>query len=228
MAESNTPSELTEQMFATVGRAITQWSFVENDLSTLFGVCLGGAAIDKKYGYVHVPRGWNAMWLFYSVENWRAKLQLLDAAIEAHLLGSTAEKKLKAEWAKLSDKASDLARKRNKLAHWFVRPAQRSGTGAEHEPIAPARLCPPYGSPKYYRETGFNPPGVALTEKQVRELDTAFSGLAEKVRRFTKKVAKAKEPRDKDVLLALDLLLSDGRLDPPLLKALERALSSLP
>lgn len=214
-------------MFATVGRAITQWSFVEKELSELLGVCLGGATINKEYGYVHVPRVWTGMWLFYSVENWRAKLQLVDAAVEAHLLQTPTEQELKAAWVKLSDKVNDLARKRNKLAHWFVLPAQRTGTGAETEPIAPARLCPPYGSPKYYRETGLNPRGVTLTEKQVRKLDAAFYELADKLRAFTRDVAQAEEPRDRDVLLALDLLLSDGRLDQPLLEALKREMSSL-
>jgi hypothetical protein len=92
----------------------------------------------------------------------------------------------------------------------------------------PARLYPPFGSPNYYLETGLNPKGVALTEVQVNHLFRAFALLSDKVREFTRKLASAKELRDRDVRRALDLLLEDGQLDQPLLEALERARSSLP
>ncbi|WP_196233026.1 hypothetical protein [Sphingomonas segetis] len=227
MAKEATPSELTEQMFAAVGRAITQWSFVEYELCKLLAVGIGGAVYEKTMTRPFIE-SWTAIWLFYAVENWRSRLQLVDGALTAHLHQATCADELKAEWATLSDKANDLARKRNKLAHWFVLPAQRTGTGADYEPIAPARLCPPYGSPSYYQATRLtNPKKQALTEKQVNELATAFHALERKVRDFTHKVARTQELRDRHVRLALDRLILDGRLDPPVLEALERALSSL-
>ncbi len=142
MAAAHTPRELTEQMFATVGRAITQWSFVENELCKLFAVCIGCARLTRIAETEAIEQRWTGMALFYAIENWRTKLQLVDAALEAHVVGTPVQQDLIAEWEKLSEKANKLARKRNKLAHWFVRPAQRTGTGEAHEPIAPARLCP--------------------------------------------------------------------------------------
>lgn len=225
MAKSDNPSELTEQMFATIGRAITQWSFVEKELSRLLGVCLGGATFTKRPGgTVIAPGATAAIFLFYAVENWRSRLQLVDASIEAHFMRSKAAEELTGEWAKISDKANDLARKRNKLAHWFVLPAQRTGTGAEHEPIAAARLFPPYGSPNYYRETGLNPPGKSLNEKQVKELGAAFHQLEKRLRTFIEKVAGNQELRDRDARRALDQLILDGRLDPHLAISLRRLL----
>lgn len=226
MVGSDTENQLTEQMFAAVGHAITQWSFVEKELSWLLGVCLGGATVDDDGRGIIAPNSLTAIFLFYSVENWRSRLQLIDAALEVHVMRSTVQDELRAEWAKLSDKSNALARKRNKLAHWFVLPAQRTGSGAEHEPIAPARLYPPYGSPNYYRETGLNPPGKALTEKQVRELDCAFYQLEKKVRNFTRKLASVGELRDRDARRALDRVVLDDRLDPPLARALRQYLAS--
>jgi hypothetical protein len=223
MVDQRSPSEQTEQMFAAVGRAITQWSFVEKDLSVLLGVCIGNAILDEKHGAISY-NVWTAMWLFYSIENWRAKLQLVDAAMEAHLKRTSVEEEIGAEWGRLSGKANKLAGKRNKLAHWFVLPAQRTGTGAEGEPIAPARLCPPYGSPGYYQATGLNPSGVTLTEVEVRHIEAALCLLSDKIRAFTRKVAAVKELRDRDARRAFDLLQLDGRLDPLLVEALRRAL----
>ena len=139
MANALTPADATEQMFAAVGRAITQWSFVENELSKLLAVAIGGAVIRDGQGVKYIE-SWTAMWLFYSVENWRSRLQILDAALTAHLYHAEAANDLMPEWARLSEKANALAKKRNKLAHWFVLPAQRTGTAEDHEPIAPAPL----------------------------------------------------------------------------------------
>lgn len=226
MADSLTPSELTEQMFATVGRAITQWSFVENELCHLLSVCIG-SALPKVIGdNNYVEYRWTGMWLFYSVENWRTKLQMVDAAIDAYVVNTKAGDALMKEWTRLSEKANKLARKRNKLAHWFVRPAQKTGTGTANEPIAPAILCPPYGSPSYYKETGLNSAGATLTAVQVQHLERAFCILAEKISALTLKVAHNEELRDRSVRQALDRLRSDGRLDPRLVALLEQTLSS--
>ena len=226
MAASNTRYELTEQMFAAVGRAITQWSFVEQALSDLFSVCVG-SAVPGEHGEIQFIEAWIPMWVFFALESFAARRALVDAAFAAYVYGATpTEIELTTEWAKLSDKARTLSGKRNKLAHWTVIPAQPTGAGAEYEPIAPARLMPQYGSPKYYRETGYNPPGKSLTKVQVGHIENAFCLYAEKVRIFTKKVANDKGLRGRDVLQACRLLVSDGRLDPPVLAGLRREIAS--
>ena len=91
---------------------------------------------------------------------------------------------------------------------------------------SPRRLCPPYGSPNYYRETGLNPPGRTLTAVQIGHLETAFNLLCGKVRDFTHKVGSNAELRGKFVRLALDRLILEDGLDPLVLAQLERSLPS--
>jgi hypothetical protein len=221
MAEGPTPEEMTEQMFAAVGRAITQWSFLEAQLSQLFAVCTG-AAVLKRDNHIQFIENWTSMWTFYAVENFRSRLQVVDAALFAHVYRAQAEDDLRSEWGKLSLKTQKLARKRNKLAHWTVKPAQRTGTAEPHEPIAPAKLLPPYGSPGWYRETGLNPKGHSLTVVQVGHLEKAFCLLDEKIRIFTHKVAGTEELRVKSAHSAIDRLLLGGQLDQRLLAELIR------
>jgi hypothetical protein len=226
MTEASNPSELTQQMFAAVGRAITQWSFVEESLCRVFSVCVGTAIPLKDHDGVEFIEAWTSMWLFYAAESFNAKRSLVNAAVTAHVHQVPQRDELVAEWAKLSDKARTLSGKRNKLAHWTVIPAQRRGTGAGHEPIAPARLMPPFGSPKYWRETGLNPLGQSLTAVQVGHIEKAFRLYAEKVRSFTLKLVRTQELLDKDAFQAMRLLTLDRRLSSSALEELEHALAS--
>jgi len=227
MAETDTRFELTEQMFAAVGRAITQWSFVENSLCNLFTVCIGTAVPLKRHDGIEYVDGWTAIRVFYAAEAFNTKRALVNAAIEAHLMAIPQRHHLSTEWAKLSDKARDLSAMRNKLAHWTVRPAQRTGTGAIHELMAPPRLMPPFGSPKYWGETGLNPPGKTLTTAQVGHIEKAFCLYDKKVHTFTVKLVRTQELLDKDAELAMRRLLHDPRLSPSALAELERVLASL-
>lgn len=227
MVATDTRFDLTEQMFAAVGRAITQWSFVESSLCNLFAVCVGTAVPLKQYDGIEFVESWTPMWVFYAAEAFNTKRSLLNAAISAHLYAVAERDELGAEWNKLSEKGRDLSLKRNKLAHWTVRPAQRTGTGDIHEPMAPARLMPPFGSPKYWRETGLYPPGVSLTTVQVGHIEKAFCLYDEKVRTFTGKLARTQALLDKDAELAMRRLLHDPRLSPSALAELERLLASL-
>jgi hypothetical protein len=226
MADTPTPAELTEQMFAAVGSAITQWTFVEADLAALFSLCVGGAVPHSSGGLQHLNYQVSSA-VFFAVESFSARRALVDSAFAAYIHGETPnEGALKAEWAKLSDKARKLSHSRNKLAHWFVRPAQRTGSGEDHEPIAPARLMPSYNSPKYIRETAYRPTKLSQTVVQVSQMEKAFCLLAAKIRDFTRRVGHEPELSDRYARQALHRLGLDGRLDRPLLGAIERALAS--
>lgn len=227
MVETVTPSELTEQMFAAVGRAITQWSFIESSLCDLFCVCVGTAVPLKQHDGVEFIENWTAMCVFYAAESFNGKRSLVNAAIEAHLRTIREGHELNAEWSKLSDKARTLATKRNKLAHWTVLPAQRRGTGASHEPLAPARLMPPFGSPKYWRESSVFPLGLSLTNVQVGHIEKAFCLYRDKVHAFTMKLVSTQALLDKDALQAIHRTMQDPRLSPNALAELERVAASL-
>jgi hypothetical protein len=226
MAVIDNPSELTEQMFASIGAAITRWSFVEEQMCWLLAVCLGGA-VERHDDALEFIELWSAMWIYYAVDNFRPRLQIVDAAFTSHVRHTACEQEMTVEWARLSKKARDLSLERNKLAHWTVKPAQRTGTAEPHEPIAPARLLPPIGSPKWYQETGYyGPSGKTRTELQVRQLEKAFCILERKLREFIRKLVNVEELRDKSSRQARDRLLLDGRLDQSLQAALLRAIPS--
>jgi hypothetical protein len=227
MAETDTTSKLTEQTFAEVGKAITTWGFVEERMYLIFTICTGNVIPADNDGGRWLLDHWVPMWVFYSLETFHAKRTILDAAVTGHVYGAKQEEQLLAEWGKLSQKARELASKRNKLAHWTVVPAQHSGSGAEHEPIVPARLLPTVGSPNYWRETGLKPSGKALTRIQIGHLNKAFRLFDAKLRAFARRLVETPELRDKDVRLALDLLLTESRLSPSVRGELQRFLSSL-
>lgn len=227
MAVPNTREEATEQMFAAVGRAITQWGFVEERLFHLFALCVGNVLpIPKSSMGIQFIDSWVPMWVFYSLESFHAKRTILDAAVTGHLYGISQEKELTQEWGKLSQKGRELAQRRNKLAHWTVLPAQPRGTGAPEEGFGPARLMPTIGSPNYWRETGSKPKRKSLTEVQIGHIEKAFHLYSEKVRCFTRKLADVQELRDKDALIALRLLRLDDRLDQSVRVELTRFLAS--
>lgn len=219
MASPNTRIEATEQMYAAVGRAITRWGFVEEQLYQIFALCLGNVLPIKGEGDpMYMLDSWEGMWVFYSLETFFSKRTILDAAVTAYLYGTSQEEEFLEEWGKLSQKSRELAMKRNKLAHWTVLPAQIDGT--------PARLMPTIGSPKYWRETGRNPPGKSLTRIQVGHIDTAFCLFEKKLLAFARKLRDSQELRDKDFQKALRLLLSSRKLSPSAQEELAQLLAS--
>lgn len=211
-------------MFAAVGRAITQWSFVEYELAKFFTLSIGAGAITTDFfddPVIVADKAANAA--FYAIENWRTKLQVVDAAVLAYPHDTADREALTRKWGNLSDKASKLARRRNKLAHWCVLPAEDI-----RGEIAPARLCPPYGSPRYYAATRLTPdPKLFLTVKQVGDLERAFCLLAAALRKFFSELVRDAELSDRDARLALDRLLLDERLNPHLRAELKRVRSIL-
>lgn len=176
----------TAQMFALVGRAISQWSMVELSLCNIFTVCVTScpsrtAAPDG--GFVSLMDSNVPTAVFYSVENFRGKLGLVDAALTARVYenGQWAQT-IRSDWATLREKVRKLSRKRNELAHWTVTPATPDDEDGPH----PARLMPPFGSPGWWKETGGNPEGSAKSAKQIADWFHAFALIDENFGSFTK------------------------------------------
>ena len=84
-----------------IGQSITQWSFVEFQLSLLVGSCFGES------------RFMTAMKAFYSIENFKSKLQYTEAALRESRLQDFGEP----HWKSLRRKLEKASFKRNKLAH---------------------------------------------------------------------------------------------------------------
>lgn len=208
-------------MFALIGKAITRWSFVEENLGFIYYVCTSPVACGPKGGldmsYSYVP-----MCAFYSLESFRAKLSLVDAALVAWVAAPDDwSKEIRAEWAKLHDKTRKLSLKRNRLAHHTVLP----GYDGEDYSVEP-RLVPPIGSPRYYRETGLRPGRDTKKPHHVEQLIRAFALLQEKLRAFAEKLAQHEGLFDKYVEQLAGQIWSHSRSDPKRKELIERALSS--
>lgn len=224
MDHDNKARAETRQMLALVGEAISEWSFVELSLCNLFTICLTPTSTNPNTDYqpveytdFQVPTA-----IFYSVENFRGKLGMLDAALCARVPDSGQQAvDIRNEWSKLREKIRKLSLKRNKLAHWTVTPAYYD-TGISN----PSRLMPPYGSPGWWSETSSRPAGNYLDPKQVDEIVRAFSLINEKIRDFYMKLAGNPALTDKFDELTVRLIRSHDRRCPTRAERIRRDLSS--
>jgi hypothetical protein len=218
MTEIDKGREQTEQMFALIGKAITNWSFVEEQLCHVFEICAGPVSTRPDGGHWFLDSVPSAV--FYSVENFRGKLSLIDAALNARAAGPWDwAQEIRADWARLRDKARKLSLKRNKLAHWTVLP------GYDYEGTIPPRLVPPIGSPNYYRATGLSGK-LTLQLQHLSHLNHAFFLLQQKIRDFTVCLGRREELFDKYVEQLAHQVRSHCHSDPSRAERLERALSS--
>lgn len=108
-----TPAEEHYIFYYELGLAITQWAQVEMALRDLLVNCVSAA--DRRT----ISIG------FYSIENFRSKLQFCDNLITERLETSPQL----ADWKKLRERLSKASSKRNKLAHRgiIVFPAASAG-----------------------------------------------------------------------------------------------------
>jgi hypothetical protein len=208
-------------MYGLVGRAISQWSFVEERLCSIFMVCTGDVIADPEGGLDFSGCGPVAD-AFYSVENFRGKLALIDAAmIEAAPVHFPWGADVQAEWAKLREKTRKLSLRRNKLAHFTILP------GYDYQDTIPPRLVPPIGSRGYFMATGLNPAKHRITVDQLHHLDRAFCLLTEKLRDFAYRFARQEGLFDRYVERVALQIGSRSRRDPTRAERLKRVLSSL-
>lgn len=211
-------------MFALVGRAITQWSFVEQTLCNLFTICVTPCPTrpGPDGGFVSLIDSEVPTAIFYSIESFRGKLGLVDAALRARIKESGAwAEEIRADWARLHDKTRKLSLKRNYLAHWTVTPAY-----ADDDKFHQSQLMPPYGSPGWWAETGSNPPGRGLKPLHVWHLLRAFVLIDAKLRCFYKELAQHPRLSDKYDRLTVRLIRSHDRLCPTRGERIRRDLAS--
>ena len=212
-------------MFALVGRAISQWSLVELSLCNIFTVCVISCPSrpGPDGGFVSFIDSQVPTAIFYSVENFRSKLGLVDSAVTARIPPSGQwALDLRSDWAKLYHKVRKLSLKRNQLAHWTVIPAIPADEDGPH----PAKLMPPYGSPGWWKETGANPEGIAKSMKQVGDWVRAFGLIDEKLRAFQRTLALHPRLIDRYDQLTVRLIRSHDRLSPTRGEWIRRQLSS--
>ena len=98
------PNEETLAFYYELGLAITQWAAVEFALSAIVVNCFDTNNI------------WPAVSGYQSIDNFRAKLQYVDAVVRTRDLTPQES----AKWAGLLDRCGAAAKNRNKLAHYWV------------------------------------------------------------------------------------------------------------
>lgn len=219
MAKTDSGREQTEQMFALIGKAITNWSFVEEQLCHTFEICSSLVPTNTDGGLLivdPVPRS-----IFFSIENFRGKLNLIDAALNARAAGPLEWAiETRGCWSKVREKARKLSLRRNKLAHWTVLP------GYDYKGTIPPRLVPPIGSPGYYRATGLNRENV-IPLHNLDHLNNAFYLLQEKLREFNRELVQNEGLFGRYVELMAGQIRSQNHSDQNRAEQIERALSSL-
>lgn len=190
----NDGADQTSQMFEAVGKAITRWSFVESELCSIFTICIGDVALLSGGGLDFGDASAETA-VFYSVENFRGKLGLVDAALGVYLrLPSGGADDLKHQWEKIGKKVREMSRRRNKIAHYTVLPGHETDQGV----ISP-RLVPPHGSPGYWRETGSSPGKQTVSLHHLQQLEYAFYLVEQKLSCFARALAAHEGLFDKDV-----------------------------
>jgi hypothetical protein len=138
-------SQPADPAYAAVGRAITQWSWFEAALANIFSTCITptcaiGASATQTFD------GSTPNAIFYSVENFRSRLAMVDAALHSRLGSMRGSEELISRWMKLHNKARAFSAWRNRMAHWnagFV-----SGTKGAKSGLL---LTPFYSNPSYHR-----------------------------------------------------------------------------
>ena len=211
-------------MFALVGSVITRWSFVEESLWRIFAICTSPVHASSE-GSLRFFDSQTATEVFYSIESFRGKLNMVDAAVLSQVrhCGDSREG-MEDHWAKLKTKTNRLSRKRNKLAHWTVLPAMEDlkRDGRIHE----ARLVPPIGSPGYYQATGLDRAKATMKPLHIRHMDLAFSLITEKLVGFAFCLARHEALLDRSARLLARRIATLDRIDPNRAEQLRRALSS--
>src|SRR3954462_12215600 len=118
-----TPAEEHLAFYYMIGQAITQWSHVEISLADVVRACLGDIERDA------------ISLAFYSVENFRSKLQMADNLVNSKFRGSDALD----EWNKMLERIQRATKARNALAHhWLlVHPDAKPGRRCGLQPFVP-------------------------------------------------------------------------------------------
>ena len=169
MSSNLTTSEEVALAQRALGFAISQWADVEGALCLVFATACGPSYTLPEGGLL--CGGGTAFAVFYAVDNFRSKLQMVEAAIYAQLRGldEPTQELVSGCWAGIQKKASKLARRRNALAHRTITLFN------ENKPGRRARLVPPMLS-----QIGEQKPG--LTIHDMERIGLAFAAMSGRIR----------------------------------------------
>ena len=162
-----TPNEEQLCFYFQIGSAITQWAHIE------FGL------FDVVSAAFEDPKESPLASAFYSVENFRSKLQLVEQVVALKFRTTPHFD----DWIILHGKLESAAKARNKLAHYWVLiyPNDKPGLRMTLMPqLGNVRKTPPKKKPK-------KPPG-ALHVKDIAQLSRRFSLLSNALHNYASRL----------------------------------------
>ena len=162
-----------DRAYALVGRAISSWSRVENELMWLFSALAGDGYTIPGGGRM---AGGASTTVFNAVESLNTRLVMIDRLIVAILGNDEDAEEVAAGWATLKKKTQKFAVRRNRLAHWSMMHLGDRPAGRRYV------LLPPPTSRQYHIEAAS--PGGGLSSHDVAALVGAFGLLAKKLSEF--------------------------------------------
>ncbi len=124
MADQEVEPRFEGTFYEAVGRALTEWSRIEDRLSWLFGAC-----IDFRFGdggHAAASAGLSTS-IFFAVDGMPARLKMIDGVmgrIMIHASHGTEDQKKGQEfllrWDETKRRLKGLTDRRNRIAHWNV------------------------------------------------------------------------------------------------------------
>ena len=156
-----------EELYASVGCALSHWEEIEGELSHWFALCIGKMWQHEAYDQYY-EQG----------KTGRQRINTVQKAGEAYFVKHPSQE-AEAKFSIVIDATREFANRRHELAHGVVRPIQW------YWPVVQQFMKPPAGAnfeyclvPPHYQRSWFDPkdwnPEYVYTSKEIYEIDQAF------------------------------------------------------
>ncbi len=151
------------KVYETVGRAISNWGALEVVLAMLFSVLVSKQRVNP-----------NALAVFLSIENFRSKLQVIDAVFQQPGI----DKKIKNNWDTALSHIKARQKKRNRLAHHDIL------IDYEAKEMHRVKVIPPFANPinRIKMDNGTERP---LCLKDLQDANAEFTKVRQEVLELT-------------------------------------------
>jgi hypothetical protein len=159
----NNGDDTAEPLFTAVGRALSNWEHVENQLANLF-VVLVGAKVTRD---MPAP----AARAYGTILSFQSRLAMLEAAARAFFLSHPKIGEEQKLWSDLSKQLDGFSSRRNDIAHGSVEARSRNH----------AWVLLDAGAIRFEKVPHWGAPAYRLTAEQVSSFAKQFAELADSV-----------------------------------------------
>lgn len=169
------------RVLAAIGSAIVNWQNLEDELGRISRLSLD------------VKNGLGFGDAFYSIINFRDKLNFVDASVNRAVFADDEHLK---KWAKIKHKISKASRKRNFLAHSHLMRHHKVKEGDKFVDAKPGeryKLGPSFMQSKRIEEAFNSPKKSWKTLRQIEDIDNSFKKLLVDLTAFHQRLQELKE-----------------------------------